>query len=101
MDFVEQLNQWGQEKKPFVFLIDFEQKKPLAWLVDDCADSFQFKFTKTNSVKKELKCATTIDELIKQPITISDYQHKYNQVMDALKKGDSFLMNFFIIKSRA
>jgi len=25
MDFVEQLNQWGHEKKPFVFLIDFDQ----------------------------------------------------------------------------
>jgi para-aminobenzoate synthetase component 1 len=96
MDFVEQLNQWGRHKKPFVFLIDFEQKKPLAWLVEDCPDSFQFKFTKTSSVKKELKYATTIDQLIKQPITISDYQHKYNQVMDALQKGDSFLMNLTI-----
>ncbi len=50
MDFVEQLNQWGREKKPFVFLIDFEQKKPLAWPVDNCPDWFQFKFTKASSV---------------------------------------------------
>ena len=113
MDFVEQLNQWGREKKPFVFLIDFEQKKPLAWLVDECPDDFQFKFTKASSVKKELQNATTIDEpfsainnkdvnsvehslIIKHPIKTSDYQHKYNQVMDALQKGDSFLMNLTI-----
>ena len=113
MDFVEQLNQWGQEKKPFVFLIDFEQKKPLAWPVDKCPDDFQFKFTKASSAKKELQNPTTIDEpfsaidnkdvnlvehslIIKHPIKTSDYQHKFNQVMDALHKGDSFLMNLTI-----
>jgi para-aminobenzoate synthetase component 1 len=113
MDFVEQLNQWGHEKKPFVFLIDFEQKKPLAWLADECPDWFQFKFTKASSVKKELQNATTIDEpfsainnkdvnsvehslITKYPIKTSDYQHKFNQVMDALHKGDSFLMNLTI-----
>ena len=52
MNFVEQLNQWGREKKSFVFLIDFEQKKPLAWPIDDCPDRFQFKFTKANSLKQ-------------------------------------------------
>ena len=113
MDFVEQLNQWGQEKKPFVFLIDFEQKKPLAWPVDECPDDFQFKFTKASSLKKELQNATIIDEplaavghknvnsvehslITKYPIKTSDYQHKFNQVMDALHKGDSFLMNLTI-----
>ena len=117
MDFVEQLNQWGRDKKPFVFLIDFEQKKPLAWLVDDCPDWFQFKFTKASSLKKSETTLTEIDQasgivdsgftnskanlksenlLTKHPITLADYQHKYNQVMDALHKGDSFLMNLTI-----
>jgi len=123
MDFVDQLNQWGREKKPFIFLIDFEQKKPLAWLVDDCPDWFQFKFIKSSSVKKELQNAIAIDQelsavddknanrversfinkaqqsnglLIKHPIPLSDYQHKFNQVMDTLHKGDSFLMNLTI-----
>ena len=117
MDFVEQLNQWGHEKKPFVFLIDFEQKKPLAWLADQCPDYFQFKFTKASSLKKsdttltETDQVSAIDEagfanskvnfnseglLTKYPITLDDYQHKYNQVIDALHNGDSFLMNLTI-----
>jgi para-aminobenzoate synthetase component 1 len=113
MDFVEQFNQWGREKKPFVFLIDFEQKKPLAWLVDACPDHFQFKFTKVNSVKKDLQNAIAIDQTVsaidykvvndgaisflkKHPISLSDYQHQFDQVMDALHKGDSFLMNLTI-----
>ena len=118
MDFVEQLNQWGHEKKPFVFLIDFEQKKPLAWPVDECPDWFQFKFTKASSLKEAVpNCTKTVqiiseiddssftnsklnlnseDLLTKHPIALADYQHKYNQVMDALHKGDSFLMNLTI-----
>jgi para-aminobenzoate synthetase component 1 len=97
MDFVEQLNQWGRDQKPFVFLIDFEQKKPLAWLVDDCPDWFQFKFTKASSVKKELQNSKKPeDQLTKYPISISNYQLKFNLVMDALQKGDSFLMNLTI-----
>ena len=109
MDFVEQLNQWGHDKKPFVFLIDFEQKKPLAWLVEACPDWFQFKFTKISSSNQVTSSSTNFGQtfsfieqqtfensLIKHPISLSDYQHKYNQVMDALKKGDSFLMNLTI-----
>ncbi len=98
MDFVEQLNQWGRDKKPFVFLIDFEQKKPLAWLVDDCPDWFQFKFTKASSFKNSNTTLTEIDQALleKHPITIAEYQCKYAQVMDALHKGDSFLMNLTI-----
>ncbi|MFN5188447.1 MAG: aminodeoxychorismate synthase component I [Chitinophagia bacterium] len=117
MDFVEQLNQWGHEKKPFVFLIDFEQKKPLAWLADQCPDHFQFKFTKASSLKKSDTTLTETDQvsaiddagfanskvnfnseglLTKYPITLEDYKYKYNQVIEALHKGDSFLMNLTI-----
>ena len=98
MDFVEQLNQWGHEKKPFVFIIDFEQKKPLTWLADDCPDWFQYKFTKANSFKKSEAALTKIDQalLVKHPIEIADYQRQFNQVMDALHKGDSFLINLTI-----
>jgi para-aminobenzoate synthetase component 1 len=107
MDFIEQLNQWGHHKKPFVFLIDFEQKKPLAWLVEACPDWFQFKkISSSNQVTSSstnfgqtfsfIEQQTFENSLIKHPISLSDYQHKYNQVMDALKKGDSFLMNLTI-----
>ena len=102
MDFVEQLNQWGQEKKPFVFLIDFEQKKPLAWPVDACPDWFQYKFTKASSDQPfsaiDNKNVNSVEHslITKHPISLSDYKHKFNQVMDALHKGDSFLMNLTI-----
>ena len=102
MDFVEQLNQWGHEKKPFVFLIDFEQIKPLAWPADGCPDWFQFKFTKAiteqtfSSVDSKNVNSVENSFIIKHPISIADYQQQFNQVMDALHKGDSFLINLTI-----
>jgi para-aminobenzoate synthetase component 1 len=99
MDFVGQLNQWGAEKKSFVFLIDFEQKKPLAWTIDTCPDWFQYKFTKVNSIKQSNAKLSEIEKgtlLNKYPISISEYMHKFNQVMSALHLGDSFLMNLTI-----
>lgn len=98
MDFAERLNQWGGEKKPFIFLIDFEQKKPLAWPVDDCPDWFQFRFIKANSLKKTTTSFIEQDSIVleKHPIGLADYQDKYNQVINALHKGDSFLINLTI-----
>ncbi len=99
MDFVGQLNQWGAEKTPFVFLIDFEQKKPLAWTIDACPDCFQYKFTKANSIKQSNTKLTEIEKgtlLNMYPISISEYNNKFKEVMNALHKGDSFLMNLTI-----
>jgi para-aminobenzoate synthetase component 1 len=98
MDFVEQLNQWGAAKKPFVFLIDFEQKKPLAWLSDDCTDDFQFKFNLAGFSSAHPKKAATPKHknLMKSPISFAEYSVKFNKVLDALHRGDSFLINLTI-----
>ena len=100
MEFVDQLNQWGAQKRPFVFVIDFEQKKPLAWLTDACPNTFQFKFQKTgfkNLPREATSIATQpLQKLNKFPIALEDYAIKYNQVLAALKRGDSFLINLTI-----
>ncbi len=33
-DFTKQLNEWGKAGTPFLFLIDFELQKPLAFTLD-------------------------------------------------------------------
>lgn len=98
MDFLKQLNTWGAAKKPFVFLIDFEQKKPLAWLAEDCPDDFQFKFNIagcSSSLQKKA-VAHKPKNLMKSPISFEDYSVKFNKVFSALHRGDSFLMNLTV-----
>lgn len=99
MDFVEQLNAWGAQKKPFLFLIDFEQKKPLAWLADECPDNFQYKFNLSGYSSAPFKGPlekSNPENLIKTPISFKDYTLKFDKVMEALHRGDSFLINLTI-----
>jgi len=105
------------KRNPLFFSLILNKKKPLAWLADQCPDHFQFKFTKASSLKKSDTTLTETDQvsaindagfanskvnfnseglLTKYPITLEDYKHKYNQVIEALHKGDSFLMNLTI-----
>jgi para-aminobenzoate synthetase component 1 len=100
MEFVDQLNQWGAQKKPFVFIIDFEQKKPLAWLIEECPSAFQFKFNpsgvKSKAASENKLEEAHIQQFTKHPIALEDYAVKYHQVLNALQRGDSFLINLTI-----
>ena len=87
----EELNQWGKEKKSFVFLIDFECRKPLAWLVDACPKGFKYNFQGiTNHIQKTERRDFNFDKF---PISIEDYAVKYNKVKEHIAYGNSFLIN--------
>lgn len=44
-DFIHQANHYGQAKRPFFFLIDFEQKKPLIFPLEQAhASGLFFEF---------------------------------------------------------
>lgn len=98
MNFVEQLNGWGAQKKPFVFIIDFELKKPMAWLAEACPPEFQFKFHRSGfqSQTHSVKMSPKAQKLKKYPISLEAYSVKYQQVKAALLRGDSFLINLTI-----
>lgn len=92
MSIQSQLNTWGGQGIPFVFLIDFENKKPQAWTLEDCPDYFKYDFNGQRNYKhrpgpkKALKIHTT-------PPDFRDYTQKFYKAKDALQRGDSFLMN--------
>jgi para-aminobenzoate synthetase component 1 len=85
------LNQWGKEKKPFVFLIDFECRKPLAWLFDDCPDDFKYNFQGISN--HNYSKAVRQFQFDKSPISIQEYAVKFNKVKEHIAYGNSFLIN--------
>jgi para-aminobenzoate synthetase component 1 len=90
----EILNKWGKDKTPFIFLIDFECKKPLCWKLDDTSAPFKINFqgirnfTGPTRVKSDLKV-----NLIKHPISFEEYKLKFDEVITNLSYGNSFLVN--------
>lgn len=85
------LNQWGKEKKSFVFLFDFECRKPLAWLVDSCSIDFKYNFQGiTNHFPKTERRKFQFEKF---PISIEEYAVKFNKVKEHIAYGNSFLIN--------
>lgn len=91
------MNQWGKEQIPFVFLIDFECKKPMVWKWDDAESIFQFKFDGVTNQKKGNAnnfIKNNIDfKFDKLPISFDAYKIKFDQIKKEIEIGNSFLIN--------
>ncbi|WP_149241971.1 aminodeoxychorismate synthase component I [Dyadobacter sp. 32] len=96
--FVAQLNSWGKQKIPFVFLVDYAGLKPLAWTVDEVDDRevlFDFKGF-TNCVSSVSPPMLTDFTFHKFPLSFASYERKFNEVLQNLKAGNSFLVNLSV-----
>src|SRR5690349_14259339 len=90
--FQKQLNSWGHDRVPFLFIIDFEMEKPQAWALDEInPDDILFNFNnKGNGVMTSPLVST---QLVVKPSSFQDFKRKFDIVMSHLKRGDSFLAN--------
>ena len=92
MSFKETLNEWGVKKTPFVFLLDFEKKNSKAWRLEDCPEEFLFDFQGyRNYPLKPVNNIVARIEVI--PPCYADYQKKYQKVIKAIKRGETYLIN--------
>jgi para-aminobenzoate synthetase component 1 len=85
-DFRQEFNDLYKGHKPFVFIIDFELKKPRIFPVDSHEILFDFS-------EQPTKSNVSIEA---SPVSLEDYSKKYDVVMDHLLYGDSFLVNLTI-----
>lgn len=92
MHIKEQLNKWGKQGVPFVFVIDFEQQMPKAWRVSDCPNSFQYNFNGFKS-KPQFKTDKTPLKVRTTPPNKAQYTEKFAKAKTALGRGDTFLLN--------
>jgi para-aminobenzoate synthetase component I len=95
-DFKDQLNEWGKNGVPFLFLIDFEKQKPVAIRLTD-VDASEVLYTcngMTNAEDSGVHAKALVLE--KFPMTFSEYQQKFDTVRRRLEYGDSYLTNLTI-----
>jgi para-aminobenzoate synthetase component 1 len=85
-EFRKDFNDLYREHKPFVFIIDFELKKPRIFKVDSPEILFDFD-------RQSNKSNVSIEAF---PISLNDYSKKFDVVMNHLLYGDSFLTNLTI-----
>jgi len=95
--FRTKLNAWGKQGIPFLFIIDFELKKPVAVPLES-VDATQILFN-INGFTNAAETTVSADEpvtLTPQPITLEQYRPRFDHVYDRLCYGDSFLTNLTI-----
>lgn len=86
------MNQWGNEEKPFIAIIDFLMQNIKVLPLENCAKSnifYDFK-GKTNFEQKSEAIPFFFE---KNPITKETYEKGFNIVKTGLLHGDSFLLN--------
>jgi para-aminobenzoate synthetase component I len=90
---IDLMNDYGQKKIPFLFIIDFEMKKPIIIQLADCEKLNVFY--SINSVTNFPFQHTPKTEifLTKNPISFAKYAIAFDTVQKHIHRGDSFLVN--------
>ena len=91
----EQMNEWGGAGIPFLFIIDFEQVKPLIFRLDEIdPGNLLYDFNGiTNSNAPGGKLKPSQPHLIKHPESYEEYLGKFNIVKQEIALGNTFLLN--------
>jgi para-aminobenzoate synthetase component 1 len=99
IDQIEQMNEWGRVRKPFLFMFDFEVSKPILVPLDKAASEgifFDVKspfFCQQNIGSVSTPKLTDTPFYIKEAIPFEVYQRAFEQVHQHIAQGDSFLLN--------
>jgi para-aminobenzoate synthetase component 1 len=96
LEFRARLNEWGQHSIPFIFIIDFEMRMPVAWRLDD-VDSSEVWFDFNGITNQPAhRPQTGSVQLSSHPESIDKYAQRFDFVMEGLLRGNSFLTNLTI-----
>ena len=87
------MNEWGKDRRPFLFLIDFELKQPLVLPLDEI-DPGQLLYAINDRQNFTAKDAALPDfHFERHPVSKTRYSKAFEQVQQALKAGNSYLLN--------
>lgn len=92
MKWVEEMNQLGKEKIPFIFILDFELKNPVILKLELIPNDIYYKF---NDIKNYTLTGTQSKSLhfLPKPISIVQYSKAFDAAKKEILYGNSFLLN--------
>jgi para-aminobenzoate synthetase component 1 len=91
--FVDRLNDWGRDSRAFLFVIDFEGRKPLAWLREEIPDDVRFMIPGGSPEGRPLQHGDRGFRFHKEPMAFPAYRRAFDRVMQHLLQGNSYLVN--------
>jgi para-aminobenzoate synthetase component I len=95
-EFTSTIDAWASKQVPFLFLVDFEMKKPLAYplaAVDAAELLYDFNGL-TNAPRIDVHPGAV--KLGIRPVTLPEFEKKFSAVSHSLAYGDSYLANLTV-----
>lgn len=90
---INKINQWGVNRKPFLFLIDFEMNETLALPLSELdPEQILYSFHGQTNSKKPIKAPPPLIWKPEFP-TENQYFEAFERVQKGLLRGDSYLVN--------
>ena len=88
------MNEYGKNKKPFLFIIDFEIQKPLLFILDQLdPDLVKFEFNAQYELNRAGNSLGGNAVLKKYPLPFNQYRKAFDYVVAEENAGNSFLVN--------
>lgn len=95
MDWISQLNQFGTERRPCLFILDFELKNPVVIPLDDVdPDDIQYNFRGISNSPSHQRIKE-VGQLTFQftPPAFTTYETAFRAVQAEIRYGNSYLLN--------
>jgi para-aminobenzoate synthetase component I len=92
-EIIQQLNEWGKQKTPFVFLIDFKGQNPVIFPLDKPEKDIFWNIPGFQN-EGELREKQKLEFWKTNPILFEKFIAGYNQVMWHIRNGDTYLLNY-------
>jgi len=89
----EQMNEWGGAGIPFLFIIDFEQARPLIFRLDEIDPAPLLYDLNGVSYISGFTAKGSQPKLISHPESYEEYLAKFNTVKREIAMGNTFLLN--------
>lgn len=89
---IDSMNEYGKERIPFLFIIDFEMKHPIIYKLSKVPNNILFKVD-GNENYKSLPPAKPKLQFDKFPIIYENYLSAFKFVMNNIKDGNTYLLN--------
>jgi len=87
------MNEWAGTGIPFLFIIDFEQVKPLIFRLDEIDPKYLlYDINGTGNARGQAQGGSPV-KLTRYPESFEDYLVKFNLVKNEIALGNSFLLN--------
>lgn len=92
-NYINELNNLGKNKTPFLFIIDFELKKPLVYPLHQLPENILFDIPGFCNCRPSESLSDKLAKIKKFPVSFDDYQKAFRIVKSQLDYGNTYLLN--------